>query len=136
MKKTVFIAVTFAICRLLKLEHLWLGVVPAMISIIFFRFSESVLWEIPLAVLSCSVLEIAFANDIKLLLQLLVLFGTAVIYFASPKRLMLFFPIAVIAMIFENIYSAALLWGALWAGSHIILCDFTTKRAALQEYKL
>lgn len=136
MRKLVYLAITFVICYILGLQRIWLGFAPAMAAMLLFRFGSSVLWEIPLAVLSCSVLEIAFADDVKALLQILILCSTVIISAASPKRLAIFFPIAALAMFFENIYSIASVWAALWCGVRIIPSYFTTKQINLQEYKL
>ena len=96
----------------------------------------SFLWEIPLAVLSCNVLEIAFAEDMKILLYGLILCGTVAVSAASPKRLFIFFPVAVFAIFFENIYAVAAVWATIWCGVRIILCYFTTKQFNLQEHKI
>lgn len=136
MRKILYLAVTLAVCYILNLERIWLGFVPAMAAMLLLRFGSSVLWEIPLAVLSFSVLELAFADDLKLLIQILILCSTVVISVTSPKRLALFFPIAALALFFENIYSAASVWATLWCGVRTIPDYFTTKRMNLQEYKL
>lgn len=136
MRKLFYLAITFAICYILKLDHIWLGFVPVMLAMLLFRVDSSALWEIPLAVLSCSVLEIAFAEDIKILLYALILCGTVAVSAASPKRLFIFFPVAVFAIFFENIYAVAAVWAMLWCGVRIILRYFTTKQFNLQEHKI
>ncbi len=136
MRKLIYIAITFVICYILKLGHIWLGFVPSMLAMLLLKFKSSVLWEIPLAVLSCNVLEIAFADDVRILLHILILCSTVVICFASPRRLYIFFPIAILALFFENIYAVAAMWATLWCGVRIILSYFTTKKLNLQGHKL
>ncbi len=136
MRKLFYLAITFVICYLLKLERIWLGFAPVMLAMLLLRIDSSALWEIPLAVLSCSVLQIAFADDIKILLYVLILCSTIAVSAASPKRLAIFFPVVIFAMLFENIYAVAAVWATLWCGVRIILCYFTTKRLNLQEHKL
>lgn len=136
MRKLLYIAITYVICYILKLDRIWLGFVPVMLAMLFFRIDSSFLWEIPLAVLSCSVLEIAFSDDIKILLYVLILCSTAAVSAASPKRLAIFFPVAIFAILFENIYAVAAVWATLWCGVRIILRYFTTKQFNLQEHKL
>ncbi len=136
MRKLFYLAITFVICYILKLDRIWLGFVPVMLAMLLFRVDSSALWEIPLAVLSCSVLEIAFAEDIKILLYALILCGTVAVSAASPKRLFIFFPVAIFAIFFENIYAVAAIWATLWCGVRIILRYFTTKQFNLQEHKI
>lgn len=136
MKKIIYIAITFAVCRFLGLGYIWLGFAPAFLAMLFFSFSKSVIWEIPLAVLSCNVLELAFSDDMRLLIHILILCGTIAVSAVSPKRLPLFFLIAVFGLFFENIYGVSAIWATVWFGIHTILSYFTTKHADLQEYKL
>ena len=136
MRKLFYLAITFVICYILSLDRIWLGFVPVMLAMLLFRVDSSALWEIPLAVLSCSVLEIAFAEDIKILLYALILCGTVAVSAASPKRLFIFFPVAVFAIFFENIYAVAAVWATIWCGVRIILRYFTTKQFNLQEHKI
>ena len=136
MKKIMYIAITFAFCRLLRLEYIWLGFAPAFIAMLLFNFGKSVLWEIPLAVLSCNVLELAFSDDMRLLIHILILCGTIAVSAISPKRLVLFFLIALFGLFFENIYAVSAIWATVWFGIHTILSYFTTKQTDLQEYKL
>ncbi|MBQ8808567.1 MAG: hypothetical protein IJZ81_04605 [Clostridia bacterium] len=136
MRKFVYLTITLCVCYILGLWHIWLGFVPALLAIGLFKIRYSFLWEIPIAVLSCSILEIAFADELKLLLHILVLFSTVIISLVSPRRLLVFFLIAVIAMFFENEYSVASVWATLWYGAYSGLRYFTTKEVNLQEYKL
>ena len=136
MQKLFYLAITFVICYLLKLELIWLGFVPVMLAMLFFRIESSILWEIPLAVLSCSVLEIAFVEDIKILLYVLILCSTIAVSAASLKHLFIFFPVAIFSVFFENIFAVAAVWATLWCGIRIILRYFTTKQFNLQEHKL
>ncbi len=135
MQKLIYLTVTFAVCSFFGLGRIWLGFTAVLLFMSLLRFEDSYLWEIPLAVLSCSVLEIAFHDDIKIVLQILVLFSTFFISLVSPKRLPIFFLTAIFAMFFENIYSIATVWATLWYGVRRALGNFITKKTALQEYK-
>ena len=136
MRKLIYFAITFVICYILGLWRIWLGFVPALLAMMLLKTESSLLWEIPLAVLSCNVLEIAFADDVKLLLHILILCSTVIISIISPRRLVIFFLIAALAMFFENIHSIAAVWATLWFGVRTILSHFTTKQTNLQGYKL
>ena len=135
MRKLIYLTVTFAVCSFFGLGRIWLGFTAVLLFMSLLRFEDSYLWEIPLAVLSCSVLEIAFHDDIKIVLQILILFSTFFISLVSPKRLPIFFLTAIFAMFFENIYSIATVWATLWYGVRHALGNFITKKTALQEYK-
>ena len=136
MRKLIYFAATFALCSLFGLGRIWLAFTAVLLFMSLLRFEDSFLWEIPLAVLSCSVLEIAFHDDIKIVLQILILFSTFFISLVSPKRLPIFFLTAIFAMFFENTYSIAAVWATLWYGVRSAFGNFITKKTALQEYKL
>ena len=136
MRKLIYFVATFALSSLFGLGRIWLGFTAALLFMSLLRFEDSFLWEIPLAVLSCSVLEIAFHDDIKIVLQILILFSTFFISLVSPRRLPIFFLTAIFAMFFENIYSIAAVWGTLWYGVRSAFDNFIIKKHSLQEYKL
>ena len=135
MRKLLYIIATFSACYIFGLGDIWLGFTSVLLLMSLFKFRDSFLWEIPLAVLSCSVLTLAFADDIKLVVQILILISTVVISYTSPRRLAPFFLISAIALFFENSYSVAFIWATLWYGVSSAFGHFITKRAYLQEYK-
>lgn len=135
MRKLMCLAITFFICRAFGLGNIWLGFTSVLLLMSAFRFRASFLWEIPLAVLSCSVLQLAFADDIKIVVQILIIVTTIVTSYAAPKRLVSLFLIGAIALFYENTYSIAIVWAVLWYSVRCAFGYFITKKPSLQEYK-
>ena len=135
LRKTFYIILTFIICLLLKNGRIWLGFAPMFLVFISFRFNINILWEIPLAVLFAGTLFLAFPDDIKLFIYVLLPVAAMLISVINPKKLFLFFASAVPVLIFKNIYSAAVLWAAIWYSGHTALFYFITKNSVLQDYK-
>lgn len=135
MRKIIYIAITFIICYFLKLQNIWLGFVPVFLLMFFFKSDRNFLWEIPLAVMLCDVLLIVFSEDLRMLIYILSLVSTALISVASTRKLFFLFPIIILAVTNENMYTVSALWASVWYALHFILGYFTTKQFALQEYK-
>lgn len=133
MRKLLYFTATFSVCYIFGLEYLWLGFTSVLLLMSLFKFHDSFLWEIPLAVLSCSVLTVAFTDDIKIATQILILISAVPIAFVMPKRLLIFFPISALALFVENDYSIAIVWATLWYGVRSVFDYFITKKASLQE---
>lgn len=136
MQKIFWIVLTFIFCYILKLGHIWAGFAPVMLCLTMFKFGKNIIWEIPLAVLCCDVLLLAFADDVKLFLQILILCSTAVFSIVQPRRILILFAVVLPAVIFENTYWISAVWATLWCSVRNVLCYFTTKQRDLQEYKL
>ena len=90
LQKVLYISLTLVICLALRKGNIWLGFTPVFLILVSFNFNANLLWEIPLAVLFCNVLEIAFADEIRFLLYTLVLTATALISAVKPKKLFCF----------------------------------------------
>ncbi len=136
MRKIIYIAITFIICYFLKLQNIWLGFVPVFLLMSFFKTDRNFLWEVPLAVMLCDVLLIIFSEDLILLVYVLSLVSTALISITSTRKLFFLFPIIILAVTNENIYTVSALWASVWYALHFILGYFTTKQFNLQGYKL
>ena len=136
MRKLTYLAITFSVCHLFGLGDIWLGFTTVLLLMTFFKFYDSFVWEIPLGVLSASVLQIAFADDIKIVVQFLILVNSIIIAYVSPKKIPLFFLISTVALFFENAYSISFEWGMLWYSVRCASAYFITKKPSLQEYKL
>lgn len=136
MIKIIYIAITFFICFFLKLQNIWLGFVPVFLLMSFFKTDRNFLWEIPLAIMLCDVLLIIFSEDLRMLVYILSLISTALISIISTRKLIFLFPIIILAVTNENMYTVSALWASIWYALHFILGYFTTKQFNLQEYKL
>ena len=135
MRKIICIAITFLVCYILKIHHLWIGFVPVYLILHPCKNEKSLLWEIPLALLLCNVLEMAFAEDATMLTYSFILSGVLLVSAFAPKKLAFVFPLIVFALIDKNIYSVAALWAVVWHGISYIPRNFTTKQLNLQEHK-
>ena len=123
------------VCHIFGLGNTWIAFTSALLLMTAFKLYDSFLWEIPLAVLSCSVLQIGFAEDIKVVVQILIIATTVVMAYIAPKRLVPFFIISTIALFYESTYSIALMWAMLWYSVRCVFVHFITKKTSLQEYK-
>lgn len=121
MRKIFYLILTFFICYILKLSDVWLGFVPVLLLLNLFRFEESFLWEIPLAALGCGVLESAFINELDTLLKIFLPCGAVFIAYCTPKRLSIFFPIAIWAIFYNNIYALCAMAASVWFGVRTML---------------
>ena len=135
MRKIIYIAITFIICYVLKLQNIWFGFVPVFLLMSFFKTDKNFLWEIPLAVMLCDVLLIVFSEELRMLIYILSLISTALISITSTRKLFFLFPIIILAVTNENMYMVSALWATIWYALHFILGYFTTKQFAIQEYK-
>lgn len=133
MRKIIYLAVTYMICAVMGLGNIWLWFTPVLLSMLLFKIPNSIWWEIPIACLSFNILELLFEDDLKALLHILILCSTVIISVISPRRLFVFFLIAIAAMYFENIFTAAAVWATLWYGLRSALTHFTIKKVNLQE---
>lgn len=134
MRKLIYFATTFSVCHIFGLGNIWLGFTSAFL-LLSLKFHDEYLWEIPLAVLSCSVLIVAFSDDIKFVVQILILLSAVPVALATPKKLLIFFPVSALALFMENDYSIALVWATLWYGVRSVFSHFIIKKEPLQEYK-
>lgn len=135
MRKIIYIAITFIVCSFLKLQNIWLSFAPVFLLMSFFKFDRNFLWEVPLAVMLCDVLLIVFSEDLRMLVYILSLVSTVLISLTSARKLFFLFPIIILAVTNENMYTVSALWASVWYALHFILGYFTTKQFALQEYK-
>lgn len=127
MKKIIYFILTYIICRVLGISDIWLGFAPFVCLILFTRLGNSLIWEIPIGTLICAIIINVTGKDFTLLLRILIPCGAAVIAYASPKRLALFFPAAVISLFLKNAYCVAVMGAFLWCGVKLLFVkDYST----------
>ena len=138
MRKLLYLIITFIVCYILKLQHIWIVFVPMLLLTIRFRYSVSALWEIPLCCLALGVLETAFGDDMVTLLRILIPCCGAIIGLFSPKKLFVFFLAAAYGVIVKNMSGVCVIWAVLWSVARLFFINSycTTKVTDLQEYKL
>lgn len=136
MRKIICLAISFIICIFLDLKTVWLGFVPVFILLSYFKFDGNILWEIPLALMLCDVLLIAFSKDINVLVYTMAITTAVLVSIVSPKKLTWIFPVIAFSVAFKNPYTIAALWASGWYGIRTAFGYFTTKQISLQEHKL
>lgn len=138
MRKLLYLIITFIVCYILKLQHIWIVFVPMLLLMIRFRCSVSALWEIPLCCLALGVLETTFGDDMVTLLRILIPCSGAIIGLFSPKKLFVFFLAATYGVIVKNMSGVCVIWAVLWSVARLFFINSysTTKVTDLQEYKL
>ena len=114
MRKIICLAVTFISCLVLNTGSLWLWFTPIFLAMLAFDVPESAWWEIPLAVLFCSVINIGFKDNITTIMRVMIVLSSALIAYQNPGRLAVFFLVAIAAIYFDNIYAFASVWAMQW----------------------
>lgn len=127
MKKIIYFILTYIVCRVLDIGDIWLGFAPFVCIILFTRLGNSLVWEIPIGTLICAIIINLAGKDFTLLLRILIPCGAAVIAYASPKRLALFFPAAVLSLFLKNAYCVAVMGAFVWCGIRLLFVkDYST----------
>ncbi len=120
MKKIIYFILTYIVCRVLGISDIWLGFAPFVCLILFTRLDNSLVWEIPIGTLICAIIINATGKDFTLLLRILISCGAAVIAYPSPKRLALFFPVAVLSLFLKNAFCVAIMGAFVWCGIKLL----------------
>ena len=79
MQKLLYLIITFILCYILKLQHIWIVFVPILLLLVKFNFNAALLWEIPLCCLALGVMETAFYDDMVTLLRILIVCSAVII---------------------------------------------------------
>lgn len=116
MKKIIYFIISYIVCQALGLNDIWLGFAISYAAILFTRMTDSLLWEIPMGALAAAIGISAIGEDFASLLRILIPCAGVIIAYTSPKRLALFFPAAVLALFFKNVYFAASMCAFIWCG--------------------
>lgn len=134
MKKIILIALTYLVCRILKIGNIWLGFMSAFVIIHSFKAPLSAFWEIPIGCLLCAIALETAEGDMHSFLSVLIPTGAVLTAFSSPGKLAVFFPLAVAAIVSEKVFFAAALFSVLWCSVRNLFVKnyFTTKKAVLQ----
>lgn len=128
MKKILYVILTFFICYAIKTSDIYIGFVPMLLTLMLFKFDASLLWEIPLATLSCSVLYSAFSREADMLIRIFLPLAAVLIAYSSPKKLLIFFPVAITSLFYKNIYAVSVMAAALWYGVRCVVKKTSDKK--------
>jgi hypothetical protein len=121
MKKIFYLVLTFFICYILKLSHIWIGFVPALLVLNLLKFEDSFMWEIPLAALCLGIAESAFPEELVTISKVFLPCSSVIIAYYLPKRLVIFFPAAMIAIFTGGIYGLCIMTASLWLAIRTIM---------------
>ena len=121
MKKLLYVAVTFPICALFGFEKIWLGFSLVYVLTVFNRIGKHSLWEIPMAVLACSIITDVFADYYAEVIKIIIPVSAVIIAWNNPKKLILFFPVCIGAIALKNVYAVSAVWALLWYGGREII---------------
>ncbi len=116
MRKILYIAATFPLCALFGLGEIWLGFTAVFVLFSFNRAGRSLLWEIPMAVLACSIITDVFTDYMAECVKIIIPVSAVLIAYYFPIKLLLFFPVAITALLSANLYAVAAMWATLWCG--------------------
>ena len=114
MRKIIFLAASFLACIVLKTGNLWLWFTPVFLAMLAFEIPESVWWEIPLAILFCSVIHIGLSDNITIVMRVMIVLSSSLIAYQNPRKLAIFFIVAIGAIYFDNLYAFAAVWAMSW----------------------
>lgn len=116
MKKIIYFIITYIVCRILGLSDVWLGFAATYAVLLFTKMTPSLFWEIPMGTLASAISISAMGGDFAALLRILIPCAGVIIAYTSTKRLAIFFPAAVLALFFKNVYFAAAMCAFIWCG--------------------
>lgn len=136
MRKIVYLSATYAVCRFLGIENIWSGFAFSLLIMLFFRIPDTVLWEIPIGALVCAISLSAAGEDTATLIRILIPSAAVIIAFSSPSKLFFFFPMAVCALFFKNIFFTAALFASLWYAIRLLFIKnyFNIEKKILQAH--
>ena len=133
MQKIIYLLITYPVCVILGVGHLWLWFAIVYSAMHLMKLPSSIWWEIPLAVLFCGVIELAFRDEISFVLRLCVLLGSMLTAYENPRKLLLFFLFALTAVFYDGIYAFAAAWALLWCSARDILIQWSQP---VKEYSI
>ncbi len=134
MKKVLFIAGTFALCALFGAGKLWAGFAAGFLLLSSKNIGSSILWEIPMGVLISSIASDVLNGGTEILLRVLVPIAATLFAGFYPKKLFLFFPLAIAALLIGEVYGIPIMVASVWCGARSIFVkdDYSTKIYPLQ----
>ena len=114
---------TFPVCAFFGFEKMWLGFTAGYLLFSGRSIGKQTLWEIPMAVLSCSIITDVFADYLPEVIKVIIPVSAVIIAYKCPKKLMLFFVLSTASLIMKNVYGASLILSALWYGGREIITE-------------
>ena len=102
MKNIVLILISFILCAVLGVASGWACFFPVYLLLSYKNLDSSLMWEIPLWCYATSVL-IIFTTEFHFeLFRVLVPCAALLIALTTPKKMLVFFPIAILMLCLKN----------------------------------
>ena len=129
MKKIIFnIIFSLFFCIILNTVDIWLFFTPIYFMMEGRQISENAMWEIPMGALLTQIALIFSFEYEPVLLRILILVSAAVISVSAPKKLLVFFPAAILSLLVNAESGTAIIVSCLWCG---IRAFFLSKKVTL-----
>ena len=138
MRKIFYILTTFSVCALFGAGKLWAFFAATFILFPLKNINSSILWEIPMGVLISSIAGDVFANGAVVLLRVMIPIVAVLFAGFNQRKLFLFLPLAIAALILRNGYGIGIMCAAMWWGVKYVFIknDCITKIQSLQGNNL
>ena len=88
MRKILCITLSFVVCRFLDVTDIWTGFTLVTLGLML-KLNPSLLWEIPIGVLSCSIVTDVFYNDMADILRVIIPTAAVLMAYSAPRKLIL-----------------------------------------------
>ena len=112
---------TLPICALFGFSKLWTGFSLVYALLLGKRIGKYTLWEIPMAVLSCSILTDIFPDYIPEVIKIIIPVSSIIIAYNNPKKLFWVFLVSALSLVVKNAYGVSAVWSLLWYGGREII---------------
>ena len=130
MRKFLYITATFMICAFFGLIKIWVGFTFVYVLFTVGKRDTAPLWEIPMAVLACSIITDAFADYTAECIKIIIPVASVLTAYYFPAKLLLLFPVAIGSLITVNEFAVAAMWATLWCAGR----EFITERQKTLHY--
>lgn len=102
MKKIGLILISFILCAVFSVTHGWIWFFPVYLLFSYKNLSPSLIWEIPLGCFGASVLMLFLSTSHPELFRALIPCAALLISISKPKKLFIFFPLAILMLALKN----------------------------------
>ena len=138
MRNLFYILTTFAVCTLFGSVGLWIGFAATFLLLTFKNINSSIIWEIPMGVLIGSIASEVFLGEEITLIRILIPIAAALFAGFYPKKLFLFFPVAIVSLFLRDSYGIQIMCASIWCGVRCVFAkdNFTIKKSLLQGNNL
>ncbi len=130
MKKALYVLLTLPVCAVFGFTKLWCGFSAVYFLFLFKGIGKPTLWEIPMAILACSIVKDLTAGQTALGIRFLIPSAALLTAFFTPKKLLPFFAVSIVSLILRNDYGLSAIFAAMWCSGR----DFIIRRQTTLGY--